>query len=696
MRIPIDWLNEYVPNELTLRDLAYILTNVGLEVEAIADDGATAVFDITVTPNRGDCLSLLGVARELAMTLRSEVRDRLPRVTESGPSADSLVKIVLDDPTLCPRYSARILRRVKMGPSPEWAQRRLELCGLRPISNIVDATNLAMLELGQPLHAFDYQLLRRASGEQVPEIIVRRARRGERLTTIDAEDRELTPDTLLIADSRGPIALAGIMGGSSTEIHSGTTEVLLESAHFDPSTIRKGARALGMSTEASYRFERTVDPGGTIRALDRAAELIAEFSGNSLEITTGVADAYPQPIEEVEIALRPSRVNSLLGLDLTPGEMAEHLRRLHLEVREGEKLSVRVPTFRQDLQKEIDLVEEVARVHGYENIPETLPRAAAGVGSLPPELAFEREVRHLLRGMGLSESVTSSLESPDAHDRLALPEDDPRRAAVAISNWKTVDRSRLRTTLLTSLLDVVADNRRRGMEDVSLFDTGRVYLPQAPDDLPHQPQHLAIAVAGRMDSGLWQVPKELARWDFYALKGIVENLLKAVVGTPAQFAPEAQPPLLPGRAARVVVNGEALGSLGELHPDVRETYDLPDPVFLAELDLEALRKHAADAPQYQPVSRFPAVTRDVAFLLPKDVPAEKAERAIRQAAGEHLESLTLFDAFEGRPLPAGQRNLAFSLAFRLADRTLTDEEVDEVQGKMVDKLSRALGATLRS
>ena len=695
MRIPIDWLNEYVPNDLTLRELAYILTNVGLEVEAIADAGPAAVFDITVTPNRGDCLSLLGVARELAMTLRSEVRDRLPSVTESGPSARSLVKITLDDPTLCPRYSARIVRGVKMGPSPEWAQRRLELCGLRPIGNVVDATNLVMLELGQPLHAFDYQLLRRASGEQVPEIIVRRARRGERLTTIDAEDRELTPDILLITDPSGPIALAGIMGGSSTEIHDGTTEVLLESAHFDPSTIRKGARALGMSTEASYRFERTVDPGGTIRALDRAVELIAEFSENSVEIAAGVVDAYPEPIEEVEISLRPSRANSLLGLDLTAAEMAQHLRRLHLRVEDGDTLLVRVPTFRQDLQEEIDLVEEVARVHGYENIPETLPRAAAGVGDLPPELAFEREVRHLMRGLGLSESVTSSLESPEAHDRLALPADDPRRPAVAISNWKTVDRSRLRTTLLTSLLDVVADNRRRGVEDVSLFDTGRVYLPQAPDDLPHQPQHLAIAVAGRMNSGLWQVPRELARWDFYALKGIIENLLKAIVRTPAQFAPEAQPPLRPGRAARVVVNGEVLGSLGELRPDVREAYDLPDPVFLAELDLEALRKHATDAPQYQPVSRFPAVTRDVALLLPRDVPAEKAERAIREAAGEHLESLTLFDAFEGRPLPAGQRNLAFSLAFRRPDRTLTDEEVDAAMGQIRGRLREKLGAQIR-
>jgi len=695
MRIPIDWLKEYVPNELPLRDLAYILTNVGLEVEEIADTGPTAVFDITVTPNRGDCLSLLGVARELAMTLRIDVRDTSPCVTDTGPPAASLVKITLDDPALCPRYSARILRNVKIGPSPEWAQKRLELCGLRPISNVVDATNLVMLELGQPLHAFDYQLLRRASGEQLPEIIVRRARPGERLTTIDGEDRELTPDVLLITDPVGPIALAGVMGGSSTEIHDGTTEVLLESAHFDPSTIRKGARSLGMSTEASYRFERTVDPGGTIRALDRAVELIAEFSGDAVEVAAGVADAYPNPVEPVEIVLDPARANSLLGIDLTPGEMAEHLRRLHLEVTEKEKLTVRVPTFRQDIQKEIDLVEEVARVHGYENIPETLPRAAAGVGALPPELAFEREVRHLLRGMGLSESVTSSLESPDAHDRLSLPEDDPRRAAVSISNWKTVDRSRLRTTLLTSLLDVVSINKRRGVDDVSLFDTGRVYLARGADELPHQPQHLAIAVTGHMDGALWNVPQELARWDFFALKGIVENLLAAVVRTPARFAPEAEPPLRPGRAAQVLVNGETIGSLGELRSEVRDTYDLPDPVFLAELDLDALRKHAADTPQYQPVSRFPAVTRDVAFLVPGDLPAEKAESVIRDAAGDHLESLTLFDAFEGKPLPAGQRNLAFSLAFRRPDRTLTDDEVDAAMDRIRGRLRDDLGAHIR-
>jgi len=696
MRIAVEWLNEYVPNELSMRDLAYILTNVGLEVEEIlSEGGAATVFDIKVTPNRGDCLSVLGVARELAMALRAEVRDRLPQVTETGPAAGSLAKVTLDDPALCPRYSARILRNVKIGPSPEWAQRRLELCGLRPISNVVDATNLVMLELGQPLHAFDYNLLRRASGADVPEIIVRRARAGERLTTIDGEEHELRPETLLITDPQGPIALAGLMGGASTEIHEGTTEVLLESAHFDPSTIRKGARSLGMSTEASYRFERTVDPGGTIRALDRAAELIAEFSGGSVEVAKGVVDAYPEPVKEAEIELRPARVNALLGLDLSAGVMAEHLRRLHLEVREGEALVVRAPTFRQDLRAEIDLVEEVARVHGYEDIPETLPTAASGVGALPPELRLEREVRHLMRGFGLSESVTSSLESPESKDRLGLGEDDPRRRAVAVSNWKTADRSELRTTLMTSLLEVVAHNRRHGVEDVSLFDLGRVYLPAEGEALPDQPQHLGVAVAGHLTRGLWQVPAELARWDFYGFKGVVQNLLEALTRSSGRYEAASVSFLAPGKTAEVRLGEEVLGYLGEVRKEVRASYDLPDPVFVAELDLEVLARHVAEAPQFEAISRFPAVTRDVAFLVGRDIAAETAAEVIGTAAGDDLESLVLFDAFEGKPLPEGQRNLAFSLAFRRADRTLTDDEVEGAMERVREALRRELKAAIR-
>jgi len=696
MRIPVDWLNEYVPNNLSVRELAYTLTDVGLEVEAIEDAAGTAVLDITVTPNRGDCLSVVGTARELAMALRVESRERDPEIAESGPPASGLATVVLDDPNLCPRYSARIVRNVKIAPSPSWLQRRLELCGLRPINNVVDATNLVMLELGQPLHAFDSKRLRCPPGEGIPEIIVRRARAGEQLVTIDGEERELTPEILLIADASGPIALAGIMGGSSTQIHDGTAEVLLESAHFDPATVRRGARALGVSTEASYRFERTVDPGGTVRALDRACQLIAELCEAPVEIAAGVLDAYPDPIEEREITLRPARCNALLGVSLPPEEMAAHLRQLRLAVTETEgALRARVPTFRQDLNEEIDLIEEVARVCGYQNIPETLPESSSGVGGLPPEIVLERQVRHLLQGLGLSETVTSSLESADALDRVRLPQHDPRRRAVAIDNWKTVDRSQLRTNLLTSLLEVVAHNGRHGVDDVAIFDLGRVYLMHDPEELPEESQHLGIAGAGVMERGRWLPSGDLQKWDFYVLKGVVENLLEALTGQPGEFTPEPHPSLHPGRSARVAVAGEVVGCLGEVRPEVREAYEIPNRVFAAELDLEVLRKHVARGLQYEPVSRFPAIIRDIALLLPRETPAARAEAVVRETAGDNLESLFLFDAYEGEPLPEGQRNLAFSLTFRRSDRTLTDDEVEDVMERIRAGLRRALDARIR-
>ena len=695
MRLPVDWLNEYVPNNLSVGELVTTLTDVGLEVEAVEEAGGTEVLDIKVPSNRGDCPSALGVARELAMALRVAARRREPRITETGPAAQGLASIVLEEPALCPRYSARIVRNVKIAPAPAWAQRRLELCGLRPINNVVDATNLAMLELGQPLHAFDYRLLGCPPGEGIPEIAVRRARRGERLVTIDGEEQELTPEVLLITDSTGPIALAGIMGGSSTEIHSGTTEVLLESAHFEGGTVRRGARSLGLNTEASYRFERIVDPGGTIHALDRACELIAEFCESPVEIASGVVDAYPDPVREAEIVLRPARANALLGLDLSVAEMAAHLRQLKLRVEEGEMLRVRVPTFRQDLKSEIDLVEEVARAHGYQNIPETVPGASGSVGGLSAELAFEREVRHLMLGLGLSECVTSSLEAPEAVENAGMSEEHRLRGAVTIDNAKTVDRSQLRTTLLTSLLEVVAHNRRHRVEDVSVFDLGRVYGPRGPEELPEESQHLGIAVTGIMTRGRWAVPRELERWDFYALKGVIENMLASVARALGEFAPEPYASLVPGRAARVMLGGEAIGCLGEVRPEVGAAYDLSDPVFVAELDLGLLRKHAAGVPQYELISRFPAVIRDIALVLSRDIPVRRAEEVIRRAAGEDLDSLSVFDAYEGRPLAEGERNLAFSLAFRRGDRTLTDAEVEAAMAKIAASVKQELGARLR-
>ena len=696
MRLPVDWIREYAPTDLPLRELADVLTNVGLEVEAIEEAAGVPVLEIKVTPNRGDCLSLVGVARELAMALRVEARLRDPVVTETGPPTEELVAVAVEDPTLCPRYSARVVRGVRIGPSPEWAQRRLEQCGFRAINNVVDATNLVMLELGQPLHAFDFQLLRAGPGEARPTIIVRRARPRERLVTIDGEERALDPEVLVIADPGGAIALAGIMGGSSTEIHEGTTEVLLESAHFDPGIVRRGARALGMSTEASYRFERVVDPGGTVRALDRACELIAEFCDQSVEVARGVVDAYPNPIRERAIRLRPELANALLGLSLPTADIAEHLRRLHLRTnREGEHLLVVAPTFRQDIQQEIDLVEEVARAAGYDAIPETLPERSVGVGRLPSEVAFERRVRGLMLGLGLSETVTPSLESPDALARLGLPEGHPLACPVALSNAKTVDRSQLRTTLLTSLLEVAAHNSRHGVSDLALFDLGRVYWSRGQEELPEQPQRLAILGAGVLWRGRWQLPRGAERWDFYALKGLVEALLQAVAHAPGRYQPTSAPYLQAGEAAQVFLSETAIGELGRVSTAVCQAWDLPGPVYSAELDLEALRRHQVEAPQYQPVSRYPAVTRDVAFLLAREVPAQQAEDLIAATAGPHLESLSLFDAFEGKPLPAGLRNLAFSLSFRAPDRTLTDDEVEAAMDRVRARLREALGAQIR-
>jgi phenylalanyl-tRNA synthetase beta chain len=695
MRIPIDWLNEYVPNTLPVKQLADTLTGMGLEVEEIESTAGSAVFNITVLSVRGDCLSVEGTARELATALHGEFARRQPSVTETGPPAEDMARVVLDDPALCPRYSARIVRKVKIGPSPEWAHRRLLQCGMRPINNIVDATNLVMLELGQPLHAFDYRLLRAAPCDGVPSIIVRRAKAGEKLVTIDAVERALDPEVLLITDPGGPIALAGIMGGSSSEINERTTEVLLESAHFNPRTVRRGARWLGMSTEASYRFERGVDPSGTVRALDRVCELIAEFSGGTAEIARGVIDAYPHPIEEEEVTLRPARANALLGVELSAEEMAEHLRRLQLEVLEvGPPLRVRVPTFRMDLKDEIDLVEEVARAYGYRNIPEALPPNAAA-GKLAPELALEGRLRQLAQGQGLSETVTSSLEGPEQWARLGLPEGHPLAAPIRLNNPKSEDRSQLRTTLLTSLLEVVAVNRRYGVEDVGIFDLGKVYLPRGENELPYQPAHLGLAGTGVRWQGLWPMPKEALRWDFYALKQTLAQLLRSVARVDADFLPDEHACFAAPQCARVVVAGETVGHLGQVRDSVLEAWDLPDPVYAAEVDLDAVRAHAGDLPQYRPVSRFPASVRDVAFVLPREVAAQRAEGVIRDAAGPALEDLRLFDVYEGRPLPEGHRNLAFSLAFRRLDRTLTDEEVEATMERVRGALRRELGAAIR-
>jgi phenylalanyl-tRNA synthetase beta chain len=675
MLLPYDWLKEFVDISLSPKETANLLTLLGLEVEAQEEIWEAPVFDIKVTPQRGDCLCAIGAARELAASLNLPLKIPAPQIAESGAPAAKGAAVIIKDPDLCPRYSARILRGVKVGVSPGWVRKRLEQCGIRPINNVVDMTNLVMLEQGQPLHAFDADSLRPAEKGGPPAIIVRRALPGEEMVTLDGETRKLTEEMLVIADGERAVALAGVMGGGNTEVNEGTTTVLLESAHFAAGSIRRTAKSLGMMTEASYRFERRVDPGGTVFALDLAAELIAQFAGG--EIAPGVIDVCPQPIEEALLSLRVNRANELLGTALSAEQMAGYLRRLGMKVEvSGDKsLEVTVPTFRGDINIEEDLIEEVARIHGYDNIPSRSVMVGASVGGLAtPGLALESKARKILLACGLNEVITCSLEGPREMELAGFPPDNPLCQAVLVRNPKVEEYSRLRTSMLPSLLALLSHNWRRGLREVRAFEVGRVYLPQPGETLPDERHSVGIALlAGPQPAG-WGKDKI----DFYAVKGIVEEFFSSLGVKGISYEPLEHPIFASGRAAEARLKGERLAILGQVRESVLANHDLPKDTFLAELDLEPILNLERKTAAYQPISRFPAVERDLALLVPLDCPAAKVEEILRFRGGELLESLALFDLYEGKSLPAGSHSLAYSLTFRAQDRTLTESEIEQI------------------
>ncbi len=687
MLLPYHWLQEFVPVSLTPRETAYLLTQLGLEVEAQEEVWGSPVFDIKVTPQRGDCLSALGIARELAAALRLPLKVPIPKLRESGSLAAEVAAVEIQAPDLCPRYSARVLRGVKVGLSPGWLRQRLEQGGLRPINNVVDVTNLVMLERGQPLHAFDVSLLRPKS---LPAIVVRRARAGERITALDGEDRALTSEMLVIADGERPVAIAGVMGGANSEVRESTTTLLLESAHFCPLSIRRTAKALGMMSEASYRFERRVDPDGTIAALDRAAELIFQLAGG--EIASGVIDVYPQSSPAPQITLRAHRVNQLLGTALSPAEMADCLLRLGLQVEiADENLRVQVPSWRGDLNLEEDLTEEIARMHGYDNIPSQPVLASAAGGRRAPSLALEEKARRTLLACGLNEAITYSLEGPQDMTQAGFPADHPLSQAVLVKNPKVEEYSRLRTSLLPSLLALLARNWRRGLGEAQVFEIGRVYLPQTGELLPQERLTVGVGLFARQSAGEGWGKRKI---DFYALKGVVEEFLHSCGATGLSFAPLEHLSLAPGQAAQVLVDGQPLGILGRVRDSVLANYDLPRLSFLAEIDLEAFLHRESTPKTYQPISRFPAIERDLALLVPLDCAAAKVEDCLRRKAGDTLESLALFDVYEGSSLLAGHRSLAYSLTFRAHDRTLTEAEVEALIAD-IEKALGEIGVALR-
>jgi phenylalanyl-tRNA synthetase beta chain len=658
------------------------------------------VVELDLTPNLARCFSIVGVAREVAALTQQEVRPGdWPQLAEkAGTASTRWVELEIADPELCPRYSAALVRDVQIGPSPPWMQRRLTLAGLRPINSIVDITNYVMLEWGQPLHAFDYDLLRDRDGKTPPSalpiIIVRRARPSESMVTLDGVMRSLTEDTLLITDGGGPVAIAGVMGGLESEVTDGTTNILIESANFNYISVRRTSQALKLPSEAASRFGRGVPPQLTMIAVERSARLMEELAGGTVE--EGYADAYPLKLETKVVDLTPQEVERILGIALEAEQIVNILESLEFDCQvEEEVIHATVPHYRLDVSIPADLIEEVARVYGYDRLPTTLMN-----DELPPQqrdysLEGEERIRDILVGCGLTEAISYSLGNLEVFAKLDPAGAEPSPADyIRISNPLTTEREYMRRTLMSSLLETARDNLRY-TEGVALFEIGRVYLPQREDQLPDEPRRLGIAMTGPRTLRSWLID-EPGYEDFYDLKGVVETLLDRLGLTERSITPVEHPTFRPGGCAALKVADVEVGVFGEVDPKVRESFDLPaQPVTLLELDLEELLAQVEPVRYLQLVSRFPAISQDMSLIVDEDVPAQQVEGLIRLAGGELLEEVTLFDVYRGEPTPPGKKSLAYSLTYRHAERTLTDREVAKVHTRIAGRLEKEIGAKLR-
>jgi phenylalanyl-tRNA synthetase beta chain len=663
-----------------------------------ADFMGDIVIEIDVLPNMARCLSMIGVAREVAAltgkTLKLPGNELGVRGQGSGEPITGQVSVQIEDPKLSARYAAALLKGVKIGPAPGWMQRRLTYAGMRPISNVVDVTNYVMLEWGQPLHAFDYDKLVGRAGGKAPTITVRPARAGEVLKTLDNVERKLTPEMLVIVDSAGPIALAGVMGGAETEVSATTTNVLLESANFDFVSIRRTMRALNLPSEASQRFSRGIHPEMVKPALERAAELMRQHAGAT--VCQGIVDCYPAPIPPQVVELTGREIRRVLGIDLPLGEAARLLRSLEFTVESAgpDTIKATVPSHRLDIQEgPADLIEEIARLYGYDKFPATLLS-----DRLPPQtgsdhLTFEERVRDLLVNSGLQECITYSLTTPEKEAPLKLPE----TPYVELLNPISAERRVMRHSVLAGLLDVTAANLRH-TDDVRLFEIGSAYLPRPGVKLPNEPRRVALVLCGKRQPDYWGEPAGTPNppLDFFDLKGIVESLADALHLPGPVYQPSTWPALHPGRAALLKAGGKDIGHFGALHPKVAEAYELGGKqVLVGELDLDALRAAVPSRFPYTPVPVYPAALRDVALVVAEDVTAERIAAEIRAAGGDLLRGVRLFDLYRGENIPAGHKSLAYALSYQAADRTLTDKEIDKAHRKIEDRLKHVLKAQIR-
>ena len=632
------------------------------------------VVEFEITPNRPDCLSVIGLAREVAATFDQPLNLHEPVVKGGGPgSLPELLDVETPASDLCPRYTARMVRNVKIAPSPKWMRERLRAMGVRPINNIVDITNYVMLEYGQPMHAFDYRYVKGG------KIIVRRAEEGEKLTTLDGKEYVLNANHLVIADEHRAVGLAGIMGGENSEIVSDTTDVVFESACFDGTCIRKGALALGMRTEASAKFEKGLDPMNTLPAVQRACELVELLgAGEVVDGTIDILNYVPQPRV---LKLEPDRINGLLGTDVAESEMVSILKKLDFQV-EGDQVTV--PSWRGDVIGMADLAEEVARFHGYNNIPVTLMRGQTTLGGYSKEEQVERQLGAMCRAMGYDEIITYSFISPTCYDKIRWAADDPRRASFKILNPLGEDTSIMRTTVLPSMLEILTRNYNYRNQSARLYEVGRIYLPGGEDGLAVENKVLSMGAYG-------------GDMDFYTLKGAVEAILQDLRAEDVRFEVPCvpNPSYHPGRVADVYAGDRRIGVLGQIHPLVAQNYGVDAEFYCAELDFNQLLLSKGADPEYVPLPKFPSVTRDIAVVCEEKITVGQLEDCIRSAGGKLIKQVSLFDIYRGKGVDEGKKSVAFNLVLRADDRSLTGEEADADVKKVLEALSSQLNAVLR-
>jgi len=646
------------------------------------------IIEVSITPNRGDCLSVVGIAREVAAMSGTPVKYPDFQLHETGPDISTLVSVHIEDQVACPRYAVRVVEGVRVGPSPEWLRKRIEAVGLRSINAIVDVTNFILMELGQPLHAFDLDRVRQN------RIVVRKASPGERFRTLDGNERTLHEDTLLICDGEGPVAIGGIMGGLDSEITETTTRVLIESAYFQPLSVRRTGKKIGLRSESSYRFERGVDPEGVIRALDRAARLMAEVGGG--HVAKGRIDVYPNPPETPHLNLRVSRTNAFLGTSLTLEEMRQVLASIEMKVTQMNEdlLAVQPPSFRSDITREVDLMEEVARLVGYDRVPVTYPRVEL-VGAEPdPHIQARLQTRTTLEAAGFFEVINYAFIPFISLVNLGFQPEDERSNPVRVKNPLSEDQGVMRTTLIPGMLQTALHNLGHRNENLRMFELSKVFLPREGQTLPHEPHHVAGLMTGKRDPHLLYGAED--EMDFTDVKGAAELILEPFHLADVQFTAEDSPPYLhPREGASVHCGSWKVGALGRLHPRVEEAFDFKKSIYVFEMDFDKLFALRRERSPFSPLPRFPSVARDMALVVDENLPVQAPLTFMAGVQEPLLENVEIFDIYESSQLGRQKKSVAYRLIYRAPDRSLTDEEVNEIHSALVERVLSRFNAILR-